>query len=1228
MPGNCKERSANVVDVAPSNSRASPSLSTEIQVTPQMQNSVAFARSADAYSASMFLGGAAVEVARVAALRGRRPKQDNHRPLLFCHWLAAAPWRVSCTTFWLWAMCVILTIVLIAAGVKVFPLVFDTVPLNLVDSDVYLRYQAWLHAPDAVDYRDGLPGQIVPRSVAGSPLYLIYKSGSGNMLTRPLLEEMQRVERSVVATSGYEDWCRVSVFPNGTRVCAPPLSVVSMFDGSLATAVLPLYPQAQHIPADPLFERINETLAAWDTYVPDIVDSVVGAEYRSYNRVSQVVRTQFMFGLPVEATGNYTEPDQEREKQIKLIDDWVTDQLSDVVSGAGIGGVRILYYNKGLATKATVDQVKIDLSLALGSLCFIFLFVWGSTRSLMVTGAGIGGVLIAFFAANLFYRFVLNYKFFGIFHVLSIFIILGIGADDVFVFFDAWMQSKAEPEHISGSLELRLSWTYRRSISAILVTSATTMASFLSAARTQLLAMHTFGLYSALLVLFNFLIVCTLFPCAIALWDRFYIGRKMGCLRCSAETPSSVQVDGKSVSPAALTPFPSTSGTGTDDDDGQRNQFVVDGGSVMSEVTSCSGAEEEKMGFVDKVCYDVWGNVVTHPRWRLVILTAFAGLIGVFVYGASQLEVDKEAVKIWKPGSNWEDFKVVNSKEMMPSKESDRVQVIIVWGLRNQDRSVCDGPTDFLCEGRVVWDESFDLNPLPAQFETLSLCEKIRTLKHSNMTALRNKLAVKLDRQGEVELTCFMESVHNKYMPFGYPITRDTMVEFAPALIDSSPWNSSSYYRWFEMAAAIMAGLTTTNPPQNFSEIIDFQTRYAPLMGADNENRYGAQMRYAAVAVETTMLYPVAFEDGLPVNTAWEEYISDIRNSMAPPLKSVFHIGRRIGSSNSDGKSVEDNSFHWMKVQETLVQTAISGIILGLVLALIVLVLATGNVIVGVLATMTIVLIVIMVLGIIYFAGWKIGVLESLNLTLVVGLSVDYVVHLAHAYTESTKIKREEKIKEALLHVGGSVLSGAFTTLGSSLFMLFAKILFFFQFGLIVFATIGFSCVYALVFFPAMMSVLGPQGEKGELPLTINYTAIRKRAWELFNRRGRRGFTVSCEVCEGSGWRFVDTDDQAKPEVLRHRQDILGEAARIGAITREEYTTAICRISAANPVLMRPSSWHMRRRSRRSHSAAPSETASASFHSQPQPTSTTSLQLNPLHAPSQWAHDPHGNRLQ
>ncbi len=110
-----------------------------------------------------------------------------------------------------------------------------------------------------------------------------------------------------------------------------------------------------------------------------------------------------------------------------------------------------------------------------------------------------------------------------------------------------------------------------------------------------------------------------------------------------------------------------------------------------------------------------------------------------------------------------------------------------------------------------------------------------------------------------------------------------------------------------------------------------------------------------------------------------------------------------------------------------------------------------------------------------------------MNLVLLVGLSVDYVVHLAEGYSRSQRPDRHGRVQDMLREVGISVLSGAVTTLGASIFLLAAKILFFVQFGLFMFCTIGFSILFALGLFVTVMGIIGPQGDTGDL-----YALFRK----------------------------------------------------------------------------------------------------------------------------------------
>ena len=137
-------------------------------------------------------------------------------------------------------------------------------------------------------------------------------------------------------------------------------------------------------------------------------------------------------------------------------------------------------------------------------------------------------------------------------------------------------------------------------------------------------------------------------------------------------------------------------------------------------------------------------------------------------------------------------------------------------------------------------------------------------------------------------------------------------------------------------------------------------------------------------------------------------------------------------------------------------------------------------------------------------------VLESLNLSMVVGLAVDYVIHLAEGYSTAPEATREQCVRTMLHHVGISVVSGAFTTLGASLFMMFAQILFFMRFSIFMLCTIGFSMLYALGFFTALLATVGPQNDFGAI-----------RPWFLkiaYFMKNRRSTDSDCSKCNGKGY--------------------------------------------------------------------------------------------------------------
>ena len=124
--------------------------------------------------------------------------------------------------------------------------------------------------------------------------------------------------------------------------------------------------------------------------------------------------------------------------------------------------------------------------------------------------------------------------------------------------------------------------------------------------------------------------------------------------------------------------------------------------------------------------------------------------------------------------------------------------------------------------------------------------------------------------------------------------------------------------------------------------------------------------------------------------------------------------------------------------------------------------------------------------------GWSLGILEAISVVIIVGFSVDYVVHLANHYVESVYQDRYRRMKDALTSIGISIVSGAITTIGSSIFLLMATILFYEKFAILVLSTILFSLYFSLVFFVSINHWIGPNGHFGDLKYYMVTPLVKK----------------------------------------------------------------------------------------------------------------------------------------
>ena len=218
--------------------------------------------------------------------------------------------------------------------------------------------------------------------------------------------------------------------------------------------------------------------------------------------------------------------------------------------------------------------------------------------------------------------------------------------------------------------------------------------------------------------------------------------------------------------------------------------------------------------------------------------------------------------------------------------------------------------------------------------------------------------------------------------------------------------------------------------------------------------------------------------------TFWREWMAN-RMASAPP-----------GGTMSSGYQISD-VWQYVETFDEIRSAAATNLAASLALAFLVLLLSTCDVVVSTIAASCIGSVVATVLGCMYIRGWSFGIIESICTTVLVGLSVDYTVHIANAYVNCcdeggpgmTLTRRDggfggdggeeeeereawRRIRIALRRMGLSVISGAVTTVGAASFLLGCVITFFDTFGEFICVTLVAALVHALVVFPAMCACL------------------------------------------------------------------------------------------------------------------------------------------------------------
>ena len=207
--------------------------------------------------------------------------------------------------------------------------------------------------------------------------------------------------------------------------------------------------------------------------------------------------------------------------------------------GRDVGGAELYAYelaNGGVKSDLFMPTLlTVDLPLVEMGCLAIFGMLWLYSGSLIFTICACVQVFLGLvFAYGIYMLFC---DFFGILNLPGAFICLGVAADDIFVFLEAFDGAiRALPA--GAPLVDVVAHVLRDAGLATLVTSLTTAGAFFSSATSYVTAMRCFGLYCGLVVMCDWLLVVSAVPALAVLYHK-HLARCCGTLQSAhcANTP-------------------------------------------------------------------------------------------------------------------------------------------------------------------------------------------------------------------------------------------------------------------------------------------------------------------------------------------------------------------------------------------------------------------------------------------------------------------------------------------------------------------------------------------------------------------------------------------------------------------------------------------------------------------------------------------------------------------
>lgn len=680
-----------------------------------------------------------------------------------------------------------------------------------------------------------------------------------------------------------------------------------------------------------------------------------------------------------------------------------------------IAGVS-LYNNNGkynIAEALLFDNLK----YAGAAFAVIFLITWLHTGSFFISASSFVAIIVSLCATIFIYQ--LTVPFFPYLNMVCVFVLVGIGADDVFVYVDMWKQSYALLPPATP-LANRVAWTTKRAARAMGVTTVTTAGAFLANISSSVTAIRVFGIFSGMAILSNYLLLIIVLPCLVVITTEGWIAS------LGAWTEKCWRLCLKKKTPPLF-----------------GKQRAID------------HFFEHKVG---EFAY----------RFR-ILLAVFFLLLGCATFPIALMLSASETQNI-------------------PLLNNHPIEDWIEEGRNHFNISAAGSPLSFRITFGVDKHDNGDLfTPYDRNISTTNYDAALSVPKFTPLDVTA--------RESQLYLVDLCENVTQQewYRPVG-----NFHIKCWP--IGFRSWVSS-----------IHVGPCRTFPvqPEDFTACVDTWIRqlrvssHVPfLIRRRSDEKVVGAMLYIPTTIQRRIAYKNKTEAIALINSWADSVFERAPSALRGAWWSTYDFG---AYSLATG------------LGEGVIMSA--GIAVAVAFA--VLLVATCSLRGTFFASLTMLLIVSFVGAVMVLLGWHLDIVESIILSLAVGVSVDFVCHLTHAYINAPSYKayldkilkgtedpmhsnggiicqREFRVRSAAGLLGTSVSVAALTTFLAGCAMLGSDVILYRRFGVYLATSMAISWAFAFFFFLPIMGIFGPTSRKNPLAALRGVFAPKKKKVKQF----------------------------------------------------------------------------------------------------------------------------------